>query len=221
MIAIIKDIYQELSNRKRISIIDVFVSLLVIRITDHFVNINTYFSKIFNNKIISSIIPILTGILHCLNILIIIVFIICILSLISYSVLNAISSRTHYDLLRFIYDMHYTSTHSIDFMTTLFFYMISIGLFLELASKFDIQRLMEIYEHKLWQIYPHNRRLPHRNSSENFQGAVWQGLHLQGRIQGQILHPLWKLLDRKPAYWRQMPRMRTRGYRGKGRGILL
>ena len=138
MIAIIKDIYQELSNRKRISIIDVFVSLLVIRITDHFVDINTYFSKIFNNKIISSIIPILTGILHCLNILIIIVFIICILSLISYSVLNAISSRTHYDLLRFIYDMHYTSTHSIDFMTTLFFYMISIGLFLELASKFDI-----------------------------------------------------------------------------------
>lgn len=138
MIAIIKDIYQELSNRKRISIIDVFVSLLVIRITDHFVDINTYFSKIFNNKIISSIIPILTGFLHCLNILIIIVFIICILSLISYSVLNAISSRTHYDLLRFIYDMHYTSTHSIDFMTTLFFYMISIGLFLELASKFDI-----------------------------------------------------------------------------------
>ena len=54
------------------------------------------------------------------------------------AVLNAISSRTHYDLLRFIYDMHYTSTHSIDFMTTLFFYMISIGLFLELASKFDI-----------------------------------------------------------------------------------
>ena len=51
MIAIIKDIYQELSNRKRISIIDVFVSLLVIRITDHFVDINTYFSKIFNNKI--------------------------------------------------------------------------------------------------------------------------------------------------------------------------
>ena len=50
MIAIIKDIYQELSNRKRISIIDVFVSLLVIRITDHFVDINTYFSKIFNNK---------------------------------------------------------------------------------------------------------------------------------------------------------------------------
>ena len=82
MIAIIKDIYQELSNRKRISIIDVFVSLLVIRITDHFVDINTYFSKIFNNKIISSIIPILTGILHCLNILIIIVFIICLMILI-------------------------------------------------------------------------------------------------------------------------------------------
>ena len=118
MIAIIKDIYQELSNRKRISII-------------------------------SSIIPILTGILHCLNILIIIVFIICILSLISYSVLNAISSRTHYDLLRFIYDMHYTSTHSIDFMTTLFFYMISIGLFLELASKFDIYN----YIVKIFQSY--------------------------------------------------------------------
>lgn len=50
MIAIIKDIYQELSNRKRISIIDVFVSLLVIRITDHFVDINTYFSKFLITK---------------------------------------------------------------------------------------------------------------------------------------------------------------------------
>ena len=138
MIAIIKDIYQELSNRKRISIIDVFVSLLVIRITDHFVDINTCFSEIFNNKIILSIIPILTGILHCLNILIIIIFIICILSLISYGVLNTISSKTHYDLSGFIYDMYYTSTHSIDFMTTVFFYIISIGLFLDLSSEFDI-----------------------------------------------------------------------------------
>lgn len=48
MIAIIKDIYQELSNRKRISIIDVFVSLLVIRITDHFVDINTYYKNNYN-----------------------------------------------------------------------------------------------------------------------------------------------------------------------------
>lgn len=145
MTTIIKSIYQELSNKKRISIIDIFVSLLVIRMTNCFVNINDYFSEFFDNKIISSITPILNGILHCLNFLIIIVSIIFFISLFLYAILEKFFSKKSKILSSFKYDMFYTANHSIDFLTQLFFYILSIGLFLELSSNFSLLEYLKLH----------------------------------------------------------------------------
>ena len=56
---------------------------------------------------------------------------------------------------------------------------------------------------------------------EDFQEDVRQGRHLQGHLQGQILHPLRVLLDREPAGGRQVPRLRPGGAGRRGGGLLL
>lgn len=145
MSTIIKSIYQELSNKKRISIIDVFVSLLVVRITNCFININDYFFEFFNSKIISSITSILTGVFHCLNFLIIIVSIIFFISLFLFVILEKFFSKKSNMLSSFKEDMFYTTNHSIDFLTKLFFYILSIGLFLDLSSNFVLLEYLKLH----------------------------------------------------------------------------
>ena len=44
-----------------------------------------------------------------------------------------------------------------------------------------------------------------------FKKMYEQGRHLQGHLQGQVLHPLRVLLDREPAGGRQVPRLRPGG----------
>ena len=60
-----------------------------------------------------------------------------------------------------------------------------------------------------------------RGRAEDLQEDVRKGRHLQGRLQGQVLHPLRELLDREPAGGRQVPRLRPRSPRRRGGGLLL
>ena len=70
-------------------------------------------------------------------------------------------------------------------------------------------RAYGIYEHKLWQIYPHNRRLPHETVQKISRSCMTRATSTRANTRANTA-PLWKLLDRKPALLTAMPRMRTR-----------
>ena len=80
---------------------------------------------------------------------------------------------------------------------------------------------VEADEHLQRPVHPHHGRLPCGERPEDLQEDVRQGRHLQGHLQGQVLHPLRVLLDREPAGGRQVPRLRPRGPGRGGGGLLL
>ena len=53
-----------------------------------------------------------------------------------------------------------------------------------------VKDLWKLIEHLQRPLHPHHRRLPCGERPEDFQEDVRQGRHLQGHLQGQILHPL-------------------------------